>query len=69
MNALSYSREYPLRAGYSVQFVLDNGRLDAKWSPRCPKPGKVSRKLLHAYRDARNDFIASLGINAQVVEI
>lgn len=69
MSALAYSRSYALPHGYPVQFALDDSRLDARWSPRCPKPEKVSRKLLHAYRDARNDFIASLGVTALVVEI
>lgn len=69
MTDLVYSRTYPLPSGLTVEFALDNGRLEARWSPRCPKPAKVSRKLLHAYRDARNDFIASLGVNTLVVEL
>jgi len=69
MSNLAYRRAYPLRRGYSVEFVLENGRLEAQWSPRCPKPGKCSRKLLHSYRDARNHFIASIGIPTLVVEL
>lgn len=69
MTDLTYSRKYELPNGYSVEFALDNGRLDARWSPRCPKFNRISKKLLHAYRDARNDFIGGLGVNALVVEI
>lgn len=66
--SLAYRRTYPLRKGYAVEFVLEGGRLDAIWSPRCPGH-KCSRKLLHAYRDARNHFIGSLGLPALVIEL
>ena len=69
MTDLSYKRTYPLPKGYSVEFTLSDGRLDARWMPRCPKGRQATRKLVHAYRDARNHFIASLGVPALVVEL
>lgn len=68
MVPLAYRRTYPLRRGFSVEFVLDGGRLDAVWSPRVPRH-PCSRKLLHAYRDARDHFIKSLGLPALVIEL
>lgn len=68
MNALAYRRTYPLRGGYSVEFILDRGKLEARWSPRVPSH-KCGRKLLHSYRDAREHFIRSLGLPVMVIEL
>jgi len=53
------SRPYPLGHGFSVEFRLSGSRLDAVWSPRLPH-GRRGRKLLPAYRLARDRFLASL---------
>ena len=66
---LSYKRTYPLAKGYSIEFTLSDGHLEARWSPRCPKGKQATRKLVRAYRNARNHFIASLGVPALVVEL
>jgi len=68
MTALAYSQSYPLRDGFAVEFSLDNGRLEARWKPRLPH-GRKARRLLPAYRAARNSFLASLGVNVAVVEL
>lgn len=68
MSALAYCRTYPLPAGYTVKLCLDGGRLEAEWAPKVPS-GTRARKLLPHYRRARNDFLASLGINIAVLEL
>lgn len=67
--SLAYRRRYPLRPGLAVEFIMDGGKLDVHWLPKCPKNNRVSRKLLRRYRNARNDFLASLGVNALVIEV
>ena len=63
----AYRRAYPLPAGFTVEFALSGARLTAEWSPRVPK--RAARgKLLRAYRAARNDFLASLGVGVLVIE-
>ena len=68
MSAFGYVRTYSLPRGCEIELSLDNGRLECRWSPDVPK-GQRARKLLPAYRDARNQFIRSLGVNTLVVEI
>ena len=68
MTGFAYTRAFALPRGYEVEFTLDGGRLDARWSPDVPK-GQRARKLLPAYRLARDTFLASLGVNMLVVEI
>lgn len=64
----AYRRAYPLPAGYTVEFGLDGGRLTAEWSPCVPK--RAARgALLRAYRAARHDFLASLGLSVLVLEV
>lgn len=65
---LAYSRSYDLPDGYSVKFSLDGMQLECTWSPS-PPSGKWAKKIRPHYREARNDFINSLGIPALVVEI
>lgn len=56
---IAHSRPYDLGRGFSVEFKLQHGRIDAVWSPRVPF-GRRGRQLLPAYQDARNRFLASL---------
>ena len=68
MSAFGYVRTYSLPRGYEIELSLDNGRLECRWSPDVPR-GQRARKLLPAYRNARDNFITSLGVNTLVVEI
>lgn len=63
----AYRRAYSLPAGFTVEFALDGSYLAAEWSPRVPKRA-IRGKLLRAYRAARNDFLASLGVGVLVIE-
>ena len=68
-----YRKEYKLTKGYKVEFALDASAgpiaaLQAEWSPRVPPPQIVKGKFLEAYRNARNDFIGSLGLKTLVIE-
>ena len=65
--SFAYRRAYLLPAGYSVEFALDGPSLTAEWSPRVPKRA-VRGKLLPHYQHARNNFLASLGVNVLVIE-
>ena len=65
---LAYCRTYPLPRGLTVEFVLEDGALSAQWLPRIPS-GTLARKLLPHYREARNDFLASLGVPTLVIEL
>jgi len=72
-NPFTYRKEYKLTKGYTVEFSLDASAgqvavLAAVWSPRVPPSKIVKGKFLEAYRNARNDFVASLGMNSMVVE-
>ena len=68
MTPLAYRKSYPLPGGYAVAFSLNNGQLECEWSPHLPR-GKRAKKLLPHYRDARNEFLASLGMNVAVIEL
>ena len=59
---------YNLGCGYAVEFTLHQGRLNCVWDPTLPD-GKRARQLLPQYRNARDAFLASLGINIMVVEL
>jgi hypothetical protein len=50
---------YALGRGYSVEFHFDGLALAVEWLPKVPPP-KIGRKLLPAYREARNQFLARL---------
>ena len=65
--SFAYRRAYLLPAGYSVEFALDGPSLKAEWLPDFPR-GKIARKLLPHYQHARNNFLASLGVNVLVIE-
>ena len=64
---ISCSRTYPLPNGRTVEFVLDGEALSALWTSEVPK-GPLARKLLPHYQQARNDFLASLGVGVLVIE-
>jgi hypothetical protein len=69
----TYRKEYKLTKGYTVEFSLSAiagpvTSLEAVWSPRVPPSKIVKGKFLEAYRNARNDFVGSLGMNSMVVE-
>ena len=68
MTSLAYRKTYDLQDGYSVEFTLDGLSLQCAWSPAVPK-GKAARRLHPRYQVARNEFIASLGVPALVVEL
>ena len=68
-----YRKEYKLTKGYKVEFALDASAgpiaaLQAEWSPRVPPPQIVKGKFLEAYRNARNDFIESIGLKTLIIE-
>jgi hypothetical protein len=67
-DAMAYRKTYPIGRGYSVEFVLDGLSLTAEWLPKLPHY-KIGRKLLPAYREARNDFLGSLGVSMLVVDL
>lgn len=67
MSAFGYVRTYSLPRDYEIELSLDGGRLECRWSPDVPR-GQRARKLLPAYREARDQFIGSLGINTLVIE-
>ena len=66
--SLAHSKIYPLDHRFSVELALEGGRLDARWSPHVPK-GRKARSLAPSYREARAEFIGSLGVPAMVIEI
>lgn len=68
MTPLAYRKSYPLPGGFAVEFSLSDGRLECEWSPSLPR-GNRAKKMLPHYRDARNDFLASLGMNLAVIEL
>jgi len=68
MMDLSYRSTCRLGRGYSVEFAITGGQLSVRWLPDLP-PNAVGRHLLPAYREARNEFLASLGIPMLVVEL
>lgn len=61
------ARRFPLDRRFAVEFSLDGGRLEARWSPHIPR-GRKARNLRPAYRVARADFLAGLGLSAVVIE-
>ncbi len=72
-NAFEYRKEYKLTKGYKVEFALDASAgpmaaLQAEWSPKVPPQKIVKGKFLEAYRNARNDFIESLGLKTLIIE-
>jgi hypothetical protein len=67
MTSFGYVRTYSLPRGYEIELSLDNGRLECRWSPDVPR-GQRARRLLF-YREARDKFIISLGVNTLVIEL
>lgn len=54
-----HSGPVPLGEGYSIEFHFHGLRMDVEWLPRLPKP-KQGRRLLPAYRKARNAFLLKI---------
>ena len=65
---LSYSKTYPLDRRFTVEFALNDGQLEARWSPHVPK-GRKARSLTPSYRKARDEFLASLDVPTLVIEL
>lgn len=65
------SEAMPVGDGFTVTFLLAGGRLDAEWQPGLP--GKKGRKLIPAYRRARDEFLRRVahrhGFHIGVVEL
>ena len=57
---LMQSDWHRLGAGLSVRFRLAGGCINAEWQPRLPTKREFKR-LLDAYRAARNLFLANVG--------
>ena len=68
MKSFPYSQRYQLPRGYEIEFTLDGSSFGCAWSPRVPT-GKMAKKLTPAYREARNSFLASLGVPTMVIEL
>ena len=66
------SKSYTLPDGYSITFERTALGINVEWSPRQPH-GRKAKRLLPAYKAARNDWLQSeairLGANIMVVEI
>ena len=65
---LAQSQSLALPGGFSVEFTLDRGRLEAVWAPDMPS-GNKANALLPAYRAARNRFLRASGANVLVIEL
>lgn len=63
----AYRRTHRLDRRFTVEFCLNGVQLEVLWAPHVPN-GRKLRSLLPAYRNARNHFLASLGVNVLVIE-
>jgi len=68
VSAYGYRKTYRLKGHWSVEFILNEGLLDCRWSPRMPT-GKLGRSLLLRYRSARDEFLGSLDLTTLVVKL
>ena len=68
MTDLAYCRTYPLDSRFTVEFCLSGDAFEARWSPFAPK-GRKARRLLPAYRTARNHFLTSLDVLCLVIDL
>lgn len=59
LTAYPLRKTYTLNRRYSVRFTFTGGALDCEWLPMMP-PAELGRKLLPAYRQARNNFLRRL---------
>lgn len=64
----TYRRTYRLNRRFSVEFCLNGMQLDVLWEPFLPN-GRKRNSLLPGYRNARDHFLASLGVNIVVIEL
>jgi hypothetical protein len=60
--------DIPVGNGFTVSFRLSERGIEAEWLPDVPT-GRKARRVLPAYREARDSFLATLGVNSMVVEI
>lgn len=56
---MGISKTYQLDRRYAVRFTFSGQELECEWSPAMPNQSR-GRKLLPAYRAARDDFLTSL---------
>ena len=65
------SPDIPVGNGFTVSFRLSERGIEAEWLPDVPQ-GRKARRLIHAYRKARDQWLATLagqGVNVMVVGI
>ena len=60
--------DIPVGNGFTVSFRLSERGIEAEWLPDVPK-GRKARRVLPAYRKARDAFLATLGVSSMVVEL
>lgn len=67
---LTYRKTYRIgkKGKYKVEFSFENGGMTVDCQPEIA-PKDRSNKLLSEYRAARNEFIATMGLNVIVVEL
>lgn len=64
----AYRRTYRLNRRFTVEFCLNGKQLDVLWEPFLPN-GRKRNSLIPGYRNARDHFLASLGVNIAVIEL
>ena len=65
------SPDTPVGRGFTVSFRLSDRGIEAEWLPNVPQ-GRRARRLLPAYRHARDQWLAVLageGVNVVVVDL
>ena len=65
---MSATPDIPVGNGFTVSFRLSERGIEAEWFPDVPT-GRKARRVLPAYRKARDAFLATLGLNSLVVEL
>ena len=60
--------DIPVGNGFTVSFRLSDRGIEAEWLPDVPT-GRKARRVLPAYRKARNAFVATLGLNSLVIDL
>lgn len=61
MSALVHRGRYWLPGNYALEFTFDGKSLECEWSPDFPS-AREGRRLLPAYRAARDHFLSGLCI-------
>ena len=65
---MSSTPDIPVGNGFTVSFRLSERGIEAEWLPDVPA-GRNAHRVHAAYREARDAFVATLGVNSLVVEI